>query len=142
MKKTDKEKSKIDLAAEQEALRAPAWTQWALNIGLLLIMTGTVVPLFTVSRPPMWDKILFAVGCAGVLVARLFAPYSGKVLRIKRLKRIESWTAIIFCVGAFFMFTGTRWGIGANDWLAFTMAGAFLTAFTSIMIPRALKKSL
>ena len=43
---------------------------------------------------------------------------------------MEIWTAIIFVVGAVFMF------LPGKDWIAFTLAGGVLTLYTSIMIPR------
>lgn len=64
---------------------------------------------------------------------RLFTPYQGRDFRLKRLHRIESWIAIIFCVGAFFLFYNN--GLQLRDWLAFTLAGAALQIFTSLAIP-------
>ena len=58
-------------------------------------------------------------------------------MRVRRLSRIESWSAIFFCVAAFFVFYDQT---SLRDWLAFTLAGGCIQAYTSIMIPRALSK--
>ena len=55
-------------------------------------------------------------------------------LRLKRLRRIELWSAIMFAVAAVFMFLRN---VGPTDWIAFTLAGGALTCYTSIMIPKA-----
>lgn len=109
---------------------------WLTVGGLLLIATGTLLPLLRIVSPAA--KIIYTIGALTVLVARIVRPsYRGGVLRVKRLMRIEFWAAVIFCVGAFFMWYP---GAGAMDWLAFTLAGGMLEAYTSIMIPRAEKK--
>lgn len=58
-------------------------------------------------------------------------------LRLKRLYRLETWSALFFCVGTFFIFYDRA---GVSDWLAFTLAGGAVQAYTSIMIPRAMRK--
>lgn len=108
---------------------------WVSDCGLLLIAVGILLPLLgidiTISR---W---FYSAGAILTLVGRLMTPCRETVLRIRRLYRIQSWSAIFFCVGAFFMFYP---GAGAADWLAFTMAGAAIVIYTSIMIPLAQRK--
>ena len=100
--------------------------------GLLLIAVGTLLPLLRVVSPV--TRVLYSAGAVILLVSRIIRPsYKGKSLRVKRLMRIEFWSAIIFCAGAFFLWYP---GAGPMDWLAFTIAGGFLEAYTSIMIPR------
>ena len=112
------------------------WTLWGVTCGLLLVGAGTLMPLFGNTEAYRW------IYCAGALVlvlSRIFAPYTGEVIRIKRLYRIEGWSALFFCVGGFFMFYphGTM-----RDWLAFTMAGGAIQIYTSFMIPRTVAKEL
>lgn len=104
----------------------------AVNIGLLLIVVGTALPLFHFGGTP--SKIIYSIGAAAVLAGRLFAPaVKGLPLRARRLSRLEVWVGIIFCVGAFFM-----WYIPERmDWLAFTMAGAAVQVYVSMALPRA-----
>lgn len=110
-------------------------------LGLLGIAVGTLLPIFNVYSPGTvtWWKWVYAGGAALYLIAKFFSPYTGSVPRIKRLYRIESWSAIFFAVAAFFIFYN---GNMTRDVWAFTLAGGALLIFTSISIPRAAKKAL
>ncbi len=107
------------------------------NVGLLLAMAATILamPIFY-SPVARW---LMAGAAVAVLVGRFISPYTGKVIRVKRLRRIELWVGAFFGVAAFFMFYYPQ---DARDWLAFTLAGGFLQAYTSLMLPRAMKQAL
>ncbi len=60
------------------------------------------------------------------------------MLRVRRLARIELWSCVIFCAGAFFMwYTPER-----LDWLAFTLAGGVLQVYSSLMSAHTLNKEL
>lgn len=105
---------------------------WLGVAGLLLIAVGTLLPLFRVVSP--MTRIIYSAGALILLASRIIRPsYKGKSLRVKRLMRIEFWSGVIFCVGAFFLWYP---GAGPMDWLAFTIAGGMLEVYTSIMIPR------
>ena len=103
-------------------------------VALLTILLATLVPLFL--REYAWAvasyKYVFSAGALALLLVRLFTPFRGEDLRLKRLHRIESWSGIFFCAGAVFLFYP---GAELRDWLAFTLAGAALQIFTSIAIP-------
>lgn len=109
------------------------------NIGLLLIMAGAAIPIFRMGQTTDAARWIFAAGAFMTLAGRLFTPYTGRAIRVKRLHRIESWSAIFFCVAAFFMFYDTT---SARDWLAFTLAGGAIQVYASIMLPIAIKKAL
>lgn len=109
-----------------------------ITVALLLIVAGTFMPIFNYLQGTI-HRYIYAAGAAMLLIARLFTPYTGKVMRVKRLSRIEAWSAIFFCVAAFFMFYEPR---AARDWLAFTLAGGAIQVYTSIMIPRTIKRAL
>jgi len=101
-------------------------------VGLLAIMTASALPLLRMGHG--WFGWLYAAGALLVLVGRLLNKVPKDCpLRLKRLLRMEVWTALVFVAGAVFTFLNDR---GGNDWLAFTMAGGVLTLYTSIMIPR------
>ena len=102
-----------------------------MTVGMLLIVAGTLMPIWRLDNNIY--KYVYAVGAVMLLVSRLFNPYRGTDLRLKRLVRIESWSAIFFCVAAFFMFYDPT---TARDWLAFTLAGGVIQVYTLIMIPR------
>lgn len=107
-----------------------------ITISMLLIVAGTVLPLFNTGG--ILFKYIYATGALLLLIGRLLTPYKGDDLRVKRLYRIETWSAIFFCVAVFFMFYE---GAGRTDWLAFTLAGGIIQIYTSIMIPRAIAKA-
>lgn len=111
-----------------------AWTLWGITIGLLLIVAGTLMPLMGNAVTFRW---IYASGAFILLVSRIFSPYTGNEIRIKRLYRIEAWSALFFCVATFFMFYGHG---TMRDWLGFTMAGGAIQVYTSIMIPYTLNK--
>lgn len=106
------------------------------SIGLLLIMGATVMPLFQFNGDTF--RYIYAAGAALVLIGRLFTPYKGSNFRVKRLCRIEFWSALFFAVAVFFLFYPNA---GRTDWLAFTLAGGIIQIYTSIMIPRTLAKA-
>lgn len=115
---------------------SPLWV-WLMNVGLLLIMLGTAMPLLNPDSTAF--RYVYAVGAVVATACRIITPgYQGKVLRVKRLARIEIWACVMFCVGAFFMWYPTG---RSTDWLAFTLAGGVLIIYTSIMIPRALRRA-
>lgn len=121
----------------------PAWNIIA-TVGLLLIAAGTLIPILNGNATLYRDmaptfKFIFAAGALVLLVARIFSSYKGKVLRLKRLHRIEIWSALFFCTAAFFLFYEAD---TTRNWLAFTLAGAAIQVYTSFMIPRTMRKAM
>lgn len=111
---------------------------WIMNLGLLLIVAAAALPLLHVSGDTF--RYIYTAGAALALIGRICAPsYKGSIIRVRRLARIELWSCIVFCVGAFFIWYNRG---QATDWLAFTLAGGVLQVYTSIMIPRTLAKEL
>ena len=105
-------------------------------VALVLILAATAAPFFLADAE--WAqasyKYVFTAGAVVLLLVRLFTPYRGNDLRLKRLHRIETWSAIFFCAAAFFLFYSGSEG-QLRDWIAFTLAGAAIQIFTSIAIP-------
>lgn len=120
-------------------IKRPALAAVGAPIALLIIFLATLCPFFFMGNPTAMAifPFLFSAGALALLLVRLFTPFQGTDIRLKRWHRIESWTAIIFCVAAFFLFYNPH---QLRDWLAFTMAGAVLQAITSIVIPARIKK--
>lgn len=108
--------------------------------GLLLVAAGVLMPILSgnISAPAF--RYVFAAGALLTLLARLFqpAPSNGIPLRVKRLLRLESWSALLFCVAAFFAFYSAP---VLRDWLAFTLAGAAIQVYCSIALGIALRKN-
>ena len=112
---------------------------WLITVGMLLVAAGTVMPLLMQNCDPQFNdlyKYIYGSGAVMLLVGRIFTPYKGSSIRLRRLYRIEGWSAIFFCVATFFMF----YQVGSRDWLAFTLAGGAIQIYTSIMIPRTIQK--
>lgn len=102
------------------------------TVGLLAIMTAAFLPLVHVGASSM--RYVYAAGAIILLAGRIIAPRVKEApLRLRRLLHVEIWTALIFVAGAVFLFLPSA---GPKDWLAFTLAGGFLTLYTSILIPR------
>lgn len=104
--------------------------------GYLLVAAGVVVPFFTGPQDVVY-KIIFSVGAALMLTGRLLMRENDKDLRVKRLKRIQVWSALFFCVSAFFMWYSNN----PKDWLVFTLAGAMIQCYVSLVLPRAQRKA-
>lgn len=114
------------------------------TLGLLGIVAGTLIPLLFGANGqyltlPQTYKFIFGAGALLLLAARIMNRYTGCVLRVKRMFRIETWSAVFFCVATFFLFYEPY---SSRNWLAFTLAGAVLQVITSIMIPRLMRKAL
>ncbi len=106
--------------------------------GMLMIALAIVMPmLWGVANPAF--RWIYAVGALMLLAGRILGQYKGDNLRLRRLYRIETWSAVFFCVGAFFLFYPP--GNNLRDVLAFTLAGGAIQIYTSIMIPRVAKKN-
>ncbi len=108
-------------------------------MALLVIFLATLVPFLLMDNEVACEAFpyVYSAGALALLLVRLFTPFKGTDLKLKGWHRIESWTAIIFCVAAFFLFYNPH---QLRDWLAFTLAGAVLQAITSIAIPAREKK--
>lgn len=107
-------------------------------LGMLMIVAAILIPLLTMSVQNPAFRYIYAAGALFVLIGRVFSPYRGANLRVKRLVRLEAWAAIFFCVGAFFLFYPPHNPV--RDTLAFTLAGGVVQIYTSIMIPRARRR--
>lgn len=106
------------------------------SAGLIIILAAAALPMLHVTRTTA--AIVYSAGAAILLAARVFTKVpAGASVRLRRLLRMEIWTALVFAAGAVFLWLPIKPGEGAgNDWLAFTIAGGLLTVYTSIMIPR------
>lgn len=105
------------------------------NLGLLVILVAIALPLLHVGVATA--KWVYLAGAVLTITGRLFAANDDRGnLRVRRLYRLETWSAVFFAVGVFFLFYS---GSG-RDWIAFTLAGAFLQGYTSLMIPKAFEK--
>lgn len=107
------------------------------TVGMLMIAAAIVMPMLVGVANPVY-RWIYAAGALILLAGRLMGQYKGDNLRLRRLYRIETWSAVFFCVGAFFLFYPP--GNNLRDVFAFTLAGGVIQIYTSIMIPRAANK--
>lgn len=106
-------------------------------VGLIAIAVAMVFPLFTGPQSLIY-KIIYTAGAAMTLIGRVFTRYDGPdVLRVRRLFRIQTWSAIFFAAAAFFMWYSKT----PTDWLAFTLAGGLIQCYVSLVLPRAYKNA-
>ncbi len=70
---------------------------WFITIGMLLIAAGTVMPLLMQDGSDLF-KYVYGGGAVMLLIGRIFTSYKGDNVRLKRLYRIEGWSAIFFYV--------------------------------------------
>lgn len=107
--------------------------------GLLLVATGMFIPIVTSDIASMTFRWIYAAGALLTLLARALqsAPDKELPLRVRRLFRIESWSAVMYCVAAGFTFYDQT---QIRDWVAFTLAGAALQVYSGIAISIALRK--
>ena len=100
----------------------------------MLLMAA--LPLLEVNAA--WMRWAYAGGAVMVLVARMWqqARYNGDNLRVRRLYRVLSVSAMLYCLSAGMTF----YHPGTTDWIAFLMAGAVVQTYASWMIDRLLVK--
>lgn len=105
-----------------------------LPIGIMTLIIIAVMPLIGFTHP--WLKYIYSAGAALTLIARFIDNYQGKNLAIKRLYRIQTMSAICFCISAGLLFySGSE-----KDWLAFLTSGAALQIYTLFRIQNEEKK--
>lgn len=102
------------------------------TVGFLMIAAAMVTPLIAgPAYDGQWYKYIYTAGAALMLLCALFTPFRGTDLRLKRLFRLQGWSALMFCVAAFFLF----WPEGnLRDWIAFTLAGAVIRAYSNFAV--------
>lgn len=110
----------------------------SVTIGMLLIAVAIMIPIFTGTIESDVFRYIYASGALILLVGRLFSRYEGSDLRLKRLYRLETWSAVFFCVSAFFLFYDKTM---LRDPLAFTLAGGLIQTYTAIMIARRIDRA-
>lgn len=114
-----------------------------LSVSMLMIMIPVLLNLLMFRYP--WLNYVFTVGAIGTLVVRLLDKYQGDNMRIKRLYRISTVSAICYCLSAYLKFSAELhffpYATG-YDWLGFLMAGAALQIYTAFVIGYVEKKEL
>ncbi|MBD5172855.1 MAG: hypothetical protein HDS24_01125 [Bacteroides sp.] len=123
------------------------------TFGLLLVCVGLVSPFFSQSIGWVMDvsKWVYTAGALIYLGARIAGVVAdrGASMRVRRLRRMEGWAGVCFCVGAFFwLFNFYRFGsLGfglkvIGETVTFTLAGAVIQIIASWLLASALRKEI
>lgn len=99
-----------------------------LSLGMIILLAMAVLPLVEINEP--WLRYVYACGAALTLIARMMDRYNGKNIGIRRLYRIQSVSALCYCISAALLFFAES----EQDWLAFLTSGAVLQIYTSFRI--------
>lgn len=122
--------------------------------GLILIAVGLVAPFtdLTNSDYIRFFKWIYTPGALILTVARIIGSTDPEEsLRLRRLRRLEFWAGVAFCIGAFFWFYNEHryadllaYGAGAMVYLRetvyFSLAGAIIQIIAIMALSRRLKK--
>lgn len=123
----------------------------AANFGLILVAVALVSPLLLGPSSPVWNvvfKWVFAVGAVFYTAARVAGAFRRDgSFRVRRLRRMEVWAGIAFCVASFFWFYNTAkidsdimyFGM-FQETVVFTLVGAMIQIVASWMLHAAMKK--
>lgn len=140
----------------------------AATVGLILIAVALAAPFVaTLTSEPetmiinsmtmiKYFKWVFAAGALTFTVARVInvnAP--GDSLRLRRLRRLEFWAGVAFCMAGFFWFYNSqKFGVDnmliitagplavLRDTIIFSLAGAVIQLIASWMVAYRMKKEL
>ncbi len=121
------------------------------TFGLLLVCAGLLSPFFGAGAPwvmevSKWVYLAGALIYTGARIAGVVAD-RGASVRVRRLRRMEGWAGICFCVGSFFWlfnhYRFSEFGFGLKiigETVTFTLAGAVIQIIASWMLSSALRK--
>lgn len=130
------------------------WRRYTDNIatfGLLLVCVALLVPLINIFTPT-FEMIMKWVYAAGALIYTLARvtdlAVKGESFRVRRLRHMEFWAGISFCIAAgLWFYHGNRLGghygmtLGVvRDTVVFTIVGAVLQIVASWLLSAQLRK--
>lgn len=120
------------------------------TFGLLLVCAGLIAPFASTDNATLISvfKWIYTTGALIYTIARVVNVNDpGDSMRLRRLRRMEMWAGICFCVGAGFWFYNSARFAGIlfslpvmNNTIVFTLAGAMIQVVASWMIAARMKK--
>lgn len=135
-----------NLTPEQRTMRRKQMEGIA-TFGLLLIAVAMLGPFMNFGEGTVWMEVykwMYAAGAVIYTFARMVSVHDPKdSLRLRRLRRLEFWAGMAFCIGAFFWFYNAHKyadfpfaGILTivKDTVVFSLAGALIQVIASWMI--------
>lgn len=148
-----------DIVSEQKADMRRKKAEGVATIGLLLVAVAMLCPFASfLSAEPSYNiggsedtfnwmslyKWIYAAGALIYTLARLVGINDrSESLRLRRLRRLEFWAGMAFCVGAFFWFYNERKFSGMpyvgplavlRDTVLFSLVGALIQVIASWLI--------
>ena len=125
-------------------------TEIAADFGLVLVAVSLISPVVGFESL-VWNvvfKWIFAAGAFIYTVARIAGSFvKDESFRIRRIRRLEIWAGIAFCIASFFWFYNTsRLDSDVftfkmfNETIIFTLVGALIQIIASWMLSSAVRK--
>lgn len=126
----------------------------AAAFGLILVAVGLAAPFTDLTNTDYirFFKWIYTPGALIYTIARIAGSTDpDESMRLRRLRRLEFWAGVAFCIGAFFWFyneyhygeylvNGTGAMTYLRDTVYFTLSGALIQVMAIFMISRRLKK--
>lgn len=148
MKKNNDAKTPGAVSRSRKAIEATA------TFGLILVAVGLAAPFtdLTNSDYIRFFKWIYAPGALIFTIARIVGSTDpSESMRVRRLRRLEFWAGVAFCIGVFFWFYNEHryadllaMGAGAMVYLRetvyFSLAGALIQVIAVAALGRQLKK--
>ena len=105
-------------------------------LNILFYISAIAVLLASALYITQWEAApyIFAVGAAGMAIARLSNRYQGNNIRLKRLYRMGTLSSLIIVAASYFMFKHQ------NEWFLLLFVAAILQLYTAILIPKIKEK--
>lgn len=146
----DKTKEKPPVGKSEAVQRRLKMAEGTATFGLLVVCAGLIAPFANTDSVVAMTvfRWIYAVGAVIYLVARLAGAFvKGESVRVRRLRHMEVWAGIAFCVAAgFWFYNAQRWagytfGLAVmRDTVVFTLAGAVIQIIASWMLSSQLRK--
>lgn len=151
MNKEEKGKAKVVPA---EAVRSRKAIEGAAAFGLILVAVGLAAPFTDLLNSDYirFFKWIYSPGALIYTVARIVGSTDpSESMRMRRLRRLEFWAGVAFCIGVFFWFYNEHryadllaQGAGAMVYLRetvyFSLAGALIQVIAIAALARQQKK--
>lgn len=124
------------------------------TFGLILVAVGLAGPFTDLTNPDFirFFRWIYSPGALIFTVARIIGSTDpGESMRLRRLRRLEFWAGIAFCIGVFFWFynenryaellsmaSGTMTVL--RETIYFTLVGAVIQVLAVVFIGQRMKK--
>ena len=150
----EKDAVKNNKGSDQKAVKSRKAIEGSATFGLILVAVGLAAPFTDLMNTDFLRifKWVYAAGALLFTIARIVgANDPDDSMRVRRLRRMEFWAGVALCIGAFFWFyneerfgaflqVGTGVMTCLKETIYFSLAGAVIQVFASLMITHRLKK--